>query len=125
MAVLHYACIHVVTDSKGGVSQIYVFYHACNAYGVKRALNMLLYGRLSLPGDGFKTCLAATDFLEVDAHRTGRGNRPNLMHVPKLPAINTCPGHTEGQGGNSFGAFQQVHVPHDLPVCQPPPPFNL
>lgn len=104
MAVLHHTRIHVLTDSKGG-SQSYVFYHDCNAYGANGALKILLYGRLSLPGDGFKTCLAATEFLEVDAHTTGRRNRPNLMHLPKLSAINTCPVHTEGQGGNSFGAL--------------------
>jgi len=60
-----------------GGSQSYVFCHACNAYGVNRALKILLYGRLSLPGDGFKARLAATEFLEVDAHTRGRRNRPN------------------------------------------------
>lgn len=88
MAVLRHTCIHVVTDSKGGGgSQSYVFFHACKAYSVNRALKILLYGRLSLPGNGFKTCLAATEFLEVDAHMAGRRNRPNLMHLPRLSAI--------------------------------------
>lgn len=55
---------------------------------------------MSLLPEGFKVCLATTTFLEVDAHKIGRRNEANLMHILKLSSINTWPGHRDGQGGN-------------------------
>lgn len=110
---------------KGGHKALfYVFHHACNAYGVGRALKILLCGRLLLARDDFKTCSAAMDFLEVDAPTAGRRNCPNLVHLLKLSIINTHPGHTEGEEGNcdlehfskymSFMTCESLIPPHLL-----------
>lgn len=95
VAVQPHTCIHVLMEAL-----FYVFYHACNVYGVDRALKILFCGRLLLPRDEFKTRSAAIDFLDVDAPTTGRRNSPNLMHLLKLSVINTHPGHMEGEKGN-------------------------